>query len=91
MFLPNSRYANQATTTATARDGREVAALTLRRLPRPGGLLPYEVRGHDKLDMMADHQYGDGTKFWMIADANTELEANELVRAPGRVIQVPEK
>jgi len=91
MFLQNSRYANQKTVTAKARDGREVDAVTLRRLASPRGPIPYEVRGYDKLDMMADRQYADGTMFWLIADANTELQANELVRVPGRVIQVPEK
>lgn len=91
MFLPNSRYANQKTVTVKARDGREVEAVSLRRLPNTSGSIPYEVRGHDKLDMMADRQYGDGTMFWHIADANTELQANELVRVPGRVILVPDK
>jgi hypothetical protein len=91
MFLPNSRYANQKTVTAEARDGRAVEAVTLRRLTHPGTAVAYEVRGYDKLDVMADRQYGDGTMFWLIADANTELQAGELVRVAGRVIMVPEK
>jgi hypothetical protein len=91
MFLPSSRYVNEKTVSAKARDGREVEAVTLRRLANPPGPIPYEVRGHDTLDMMADRQYGDGTMFWHIADANTELQANELVRVPGRVVQVPDK
>ena len=90
MFLPNSRYANQKTVTAQARDGQAVEVVTLRRLPRPRAPIPYEVRGYDKLDVMADRQYGDGTMFWLIADTNTELQAGELVRVPGRVILVPE-
>ena len=28
---------------------------------------------------MAHRKYKDGTKFWHVADANTELEANDLV------------
>lgn len=91
MFLPSSRYANQKIVGAKARDGREVEAVTLRRLASPPGPLSYEVRGHDTLDMMADRQYGDGTMFWHIADANTELQATALVRVPGRVIWVPDK
>lgn len=90
MFLPSSRYANQKTVKAKARDGREVEAVALRTLGSPPATVPHEVRGHDKLDMMAGRRYGDGTMFWLIADANTELQANELVRVPGRVIQVPE-
>jgi len=65
--------------------------VTLRRPLEPPGVLPHTVLGHDKLDMMADRQYGNGTMFWYIADANTELQANELVRVPGRVIRVPEQ
>ncbi len=91
MFLPSSRYVNQRTVRAKARNDREVDAVTLRRLADPPAVLLHEVRGHDKLDMMSDRQYGNGTMFWHIADANTELQANELVRVPGRVILVPEQ
>jgi len=91
MFLQSSRYVNQRTVRAKARNGRQVDAVTLRRLADPLGVLLHEVRGHDKLDMMADRQYGNGTLFWHIADANTELQANELTRVPGRVIRVPEQ
>jgi nucleoid-associated protein YgaU len=91
MFLRSSRYVDQKIVSAKARDGREVEAVTLRRLASPPGPLSYEVRGHDTLDIMADRQYGDGTMFWHIADANTELQANELVRVPGRVVRVPDK
>ena len=91
MFLRNSRYVNQKAVRAKARDGREVEAVTLRQLASPPGAIPHEVRGHDKLDMMADRRYGDGTMFWHIADANTELQANELVRVAGRVVRIPDQ
>ena len=53
-------------------------AVNLRRIPfTPGDLT--EVKGTDRLDIMAHRQYKDGTKFWHAADANTELEANDLV------------
>ena len=90
MFLPNSRYAKVKTVTATARGGREVQAVALRRLASPPGF-PSVVKGNDRLDVMAERYYLDGTMFWHIADANTEMEANELVRVPGRVILVPDK
>jgi hypothetical protein len=90
MFLPNSRYAKVKTVTAKARDGREVQAVALRRLANPSGI-PTMVKGNDKLDVMAQRAYSDGTMFWHIADGNTELEANELVRVAGRVIQVPDQ
>ena len=91
MFSKSSRYANQKTVRAKARHGREVDAVTLRRLAAPPAVILQAIRGHDALDMIASRQYGDGTMFWHIADANTELEANELTRVPGRVVRIPEQ
>ena len=89
MFLPNSRYASVATITVRKRDGREVTAVRLRRLPPATGE-PYEVTRSDRLDIIARRRYGDATRYWRVADANTELEAAALTARPGRVIQVPE-
>jgi hypothetical protein len=89
MFLPNSRYAGLPSATAPDARGVPVTAVRLRRLPVVEGE-PTIVREHDQLDVMAYRRYRDGTKFWHIADANTELEANALVREPGRTIGVPE-
>ncbi len=60
--------------------GKTVNAVKLRRLPyTPGNLT--EVKGNDRLDIMAHRGYKDGTKFWHTADANSELEANDLVES----------
>jgi len=40
---------------------------------------------------MASRLYKDATLFWHIADANTDLDARELVAETGRLILVPEK
>lgn len=90
MFRSNSRYYRTPTVTATGSDGHSVAAVSLRLLPRTGGV-PTVVRGGDQLDVMAHELTGDGTRFWHIADANSELEANALVVRDGRVIGVPER
>lgn len=90
MFLSNSRYAGLDTVTATGPDGREVAAVTLRVIPETSGT-PTLVKTGDKLDVMADRRYRDGTRGWRIADANSELEANALVARDGRVIAVPDR
>ena len=94
MFADNSRYAHVKTVEAETEDGRTVAAVALRRLPAVAGT-PTVVAGADRLDVMAQRKYGDGTRFWHIADANTELEANDLVKPrpherEARVIEVPE-
>ena len=90
MFLKNSRYAAVPVVGAAAPggDGGEVTVVTLRPLPATAGE-PSAVRGHDQLDAMSEARYRDATRYWHIADANTELEAAELTREPGRVIQVP--
>lgn len=90
MFRSTSRYFNTPTTIAIGADGHEVTAVTLRVLPRTTGV-PTVVRSGDQLDVMAHRQTGDGTRFWHIADANCELEANALVSRDGRVIAVPER
>ena len=90
MLTRNSRYA--AVERVTARDpaGREVPALKLRRLPPTRGE-PLRVRDEHHLDVLSRQRYGDGTRYWHIADANTELQARALLREPGRTIQVPER
>lgn len=88
MFLKNSRYAGLPTVIARDRSGREVEAVALRRLPTTDGD-PTIVAAHDRLDAMSEARYRDATRTWHIADANTDLEADGLVREPGRVIAVP--
>lgn len=78
MFDSNSRYSKCPVVEVETAKGEKVNAVKLRRLPYvPGNLM--EVKGTDRLDIMAYRNYADGTKFWHIADANTDLEANGLV------------
>ena len=79
MFLENSRYFGLKALEATDKRGRKVTAIVLRRLPYAPGTETV-VKGNDRLDVMAQLKYADATKFWHIADANTELEANDLVK-----------
>jgi len=95
VFIDNSRYIDVKTVEVETERGRIVSAIKLRRLPYAAGT-PTVVKGNDRLDVMAQRKYGDGTKFWHIADANTELEANKLVEERVQVretrsINVPEK
>lgn len=95
MFLESSRYADVKTVEAETESGRKVVAVKLRRLPFAAGT-PNVIGSNERLDVMAQSKYGDGSKFWHIADANTELEANNLVKEraqekEARVINVPEK
>ncbi len=87
-FLPSSRYAKIETVTASAADGRVVRAVKLRRLPATSGTA-HVVEQRDRVDILAYQQLADNTRFWRIADANSELEAETLTSVPGDVILVP--
>jgi hypothetical protein len=90
VFLSNSRYAGLPTAAVPLADGREATVVRLRRLPVTAGVL-YAVRGQDRLDVIAQKRYDDPTRYWHVADANTELEAADLTATAGRVIPVPER
>ncbi len=90
MFLETSRYYQVAQVEATARGGRPVRAVKLRRLPAVSGS-PTLIKEHDRLDILSQRRYANPTMFWHIADANTELEATDLAFEPGRIINVPER
>jgi len=90
MFLSNSRYAGLETVIATAPDGREVAAVRLRVLPDTQGSA-HSVKSGEQLDVMSHQRFKDGSRYWHIADANSELEANTLVQRDGRIIAVPDR
>ena len=89
MFLESSRYYKLAVVDVLTKDGQTVKAVKLRRLPPINGT-PAVVNGEDRLDIIAQRQYNDPTRFWHIADANTELQADDLVKEAGRVINIPE-
>jgi len=88
MFLKNSRYYGIETVEAKDRSGRTVTAVKLRKLQAAHGDLVTISEGY-QMDVTSERNYKDPTRYWHIADANTELEANELVRKPGRTIRVP--
>lgn len=89
MFLESSRYALVAKDNVTASDGRAITVVRLRRLPAVSGV-PTMIREHDQLDRMAQRRYASATLFWHIADANSELQAQDLLAQPGKEINVPE-
>jgi hypothetical protein len=90
MFLKNSRYYGIDTVIAHDRRGREVTAVKIRQLAPTIGA-PVTVKDGMQLDVESERRYKGGTRYWHIADANTELEANKLVERAGRSFDVPEK
>lgn len=90
MFTRNSRYHGSDTVSASDSNSRPVAAVKLRRPGTPSGQ-SMTITDGDQLDVISKRRYRDPTRYWHIADANTELEADRLVADSGRRIQVPEK
>ncbi len=90
MFGKNSRYYGLETVEGKDGSGRPVKAVKLRRLPPADGQ-ETTVKDGDQLDVMSANLYKGPTRYWHIADANSELEANELVRTTGRIIKVPQR
>lgn len=100
MFNEASRYAKQKTVEVKLENGRKANAITLRRLPPTTGA-PTLLKANDRLDVIALRKYKNSSKFWHIADANTELEARDLIKdeppenplapEPQPSILVPEK
>ena len=90
MFLESSRYHKLKTVDVPTRDGRTVKAVTLRNLPNVNGT-PTIIEGDSRLDIIAQRRYNDPGRFWHIADANTELQAHDLVKEAGQEIDIPEQ
>jgi hypothetical protein len=97
MFLKTSRYANVSLSQITLPDGTQTAAVRLRTVPvTSGDLTP--VTSNDRLDVMAYRSFGDATRYWHIADANSALDSNRLFdqwleddqNAPPLGVAVPE-
>lgn len=79
MFLNTSRYAKTPTVQLTLGDGTQVSAVKLRTIPATAGT-PTLVTANDRLDIVADRNYGDATRYWHVTDANTELDGIDLLK-----------
>lgn len=88
MFTDKSRYAKVETVETRTNGGRAITAIKLRRLPPVTGT-SHTVVDNDRLDLLAQHSYGDDTRFWHIADANSALEANDLTAVTGTTLNLP--
>lgn len=63
-----------------------------REIGRAGGVLEHTWTATDRLDLLAEHYYGDATRWWRILDANPEILCGlDLLAADavGRVILIP--
>ena len=87
MFARSSRYNGIKFVETTVSDGRKVNAVFIRRIHQIEGDL-VTITSNDRLDITASDKYKDATGFWHIADANTELDANDLVKRSSKVRKI---
>jgi hypothetical protein len=91
MFESTSRYYPREVATYTSPDGRDIAYVRRRFLPRGKDrplLVEVTVRESDRLDLIASRVLGDPQQFWRVADANDAMDPFDLVSDPGRTIRV---
>jgi hypothetical protein len=91
MFDSTSRYYTKEVATYTTRDGRDIAYVRRRFLPRGKDrslLVEVTVSEYDRLDLITSRTLGDPLQFWRVADANDAMDPFDLISEPGRTIRV---
>lgn len=89
---PNSRYYGGAMEQFVLPDGRPVMYLARRIVPQASTYTStqnYVITDSDRLDNLANTFLGDPTLYWMICDANSATDPDELTAQAGRAILIP--
>lgn len=88
MIFKGSRYEKVGVYQVTTESGQIVNALAIRFIPpTPAGYL-HTFTSDERLDLLAFTFYRNPEKFWLIADANTEMDPDDLLE-PGRQLRIP--
>jgi hypothetical protein len=90
-FDPTSRYARLATATFETSDGRVMAYVRRRFLPRGSTLrelVEVTLGDGDRLDLASARTIGDPLQFWRVCDANDAMNPFDLEVA-GTTLKVP--
>jgi len=88
MIFKGSRYERVGVYQVTDESGRTVSALKIRFKPAtPAGYL-HTFTADERLDLLAYTYYRNPEKFWLIADANDEVDPDDLIE-PGRQLLIP--
>jgi hypothetical protein len=88
VIFKGSRYAKTGTAQVTRPDGRQASALKIRFTPDTPAGYWHTVKAGERLDILAYNYYRDPLKFWLIADANDEVDPEDLL-VPGRRLLIP--
>jgi nucleoid-associated protein YgaU len=88
MIFKGSRYEKTGVYQVTTASGQTVNALKIRFIPAtPAGYL-HTITADQRLDILAYNFYRNPEKFWLIADANTDMDPEDLLE-PGRQLRIP--
>jgi hypothetical protein len=89
---PSSRYYGAQVETYTTPNGIQIAYLQRRIIPQAHvytTLRNYSINEGDRLDNLAYKFMGDPILYWMICDANSAVDPDQLTAEPGSTIQIP--
>ena len=89
---PSSRYYGAATVPFTLANGTPVMYLARRIIPQAASYTAtqsYVIVDGDRLDNLANRFLGDPQLYWMICDANSATDPDELTAQTGRTILIP--
>ena len=88
MIFKGSRYDKTPVDQVTLANGQRVSALGIRFIPPTRAGYYHTFAAGERLDTLAYNFYRNPEKFWLIADANTEMDAEDLMQ-PGRQLLIP--
>ena len=88
MIFKGSRYENVKTFQVTGPGGQPVTALGIRIIPPTPAGYRHTFAAGERLDILAFNYFRNPEKFWLIADANTEMDPEDLI-VPGRKLLIP--
>jgi nucleoid-associated protein YgaU len=93
MIFKGSRYEKLAKAAYQVRtsDGREHSALPIRFIPPTPATFRQTMVAHDRLDLLAARFYGNPLKFWLIADANSAMDPEDLLEEGLDVLIPPDR
>ncbi len=88
MIFKGSRYETVGVYQAASPSGKTVSALMIRFIPPTSAGYLHTFRADERLDILAFNYYRNPEKFWLIADANTEMDPDDLLE-PGHRLPIP--
>ncbi len=88
MIFKGSRYQRVQVLQTTGPDGQVVSYLAMREIPATPAGYRHTIKAGERLDILAYNFYRNPEKFWLIADANDEMDPEDLLE-PGRQLLIP--